>query len=149
AYGAPDVRVRFSEPVDDSAASISNYALDPAIAVVSIRRGTGAREIVLQLAAPPAVDRAYSLKISGVRDSSPAHNAMKPATFEFKVPGPVLELAEVKREQMGTQMRDVPGLPVKAGDAWTLNMFVRTDKQPDDRTIIAGFGRCEQAVDGG
>jgi alpha-mannosidase len=28
-------------------------------------------------------------------------------------------------------------------------MFVRPTKQPDDRTIIAGFGRCEQAVEGG
>jgi alpha-mannosidase len=40
-------------------------------------------------------------------------------------------------------------LPVKGEDAWTLCMSVRPDKQPDDRTILAGFGRCDQAVDGG
>jgi alpha-mannosidase len=43
----------------------------------------------------------------------------------------------------------VPGLPVKAGDAWSINVFVKTAQQPENRTIIAGFGRCEDTKDGG
>jgi alpha-mannosidase len=87
--------------------------------------------------------------VTGVKDTSPAGNVNKPASLEFAVQGPVYTLAQVTPEQMGTTIRDVPGLPVKAGDSWTLNMFVKMDKQPPNRTIIAGFGNCEQAEDGG
>jgi len=63
-----------------------------------------------------------------------------------RVLGPVFEVDRPKPSESYTK---VPNLPVKAADAWTLNMFVRADKQPDDRTVIAGFGRCGQNVDGG
>jgi alpha-mannosidase len=148
AYGSPIVRVEFSEPVDDSALATQSYALDPAIAVRTAKRGATDREVILELEKPPALDQSYQLKISGVKDASPAHNGMRPATVAFAIKGPVFTLAEVKPEQMGTEIRDVAGLPTKAKDAWTLNMFVRTDEQPDDRTLIAGFGRCEQTSDG-
>jgi alpha-mannosidase len=36
----------------------------------------------------------------------------------------------------------------KAGSSWTINFFVRTDTQPDDRTMIAGFGTNEDQADG-
>ena len=49
----------------------------------------------------------------------------------------------------GKEVRDVPGLPVKGTDPWTINMWVRTDKQPANRTILAGFGKCEQSKQGG
>jgi alpha-mannosidase len=68
--------------------------------------------------------------------------------IELAIKGPVFTLTEVKPEQMGSTIRDVAGLPIKAKDAWTMNMFVRTDAQPDDRTLIAGFGRCEQTSEG-
>jgi alpha-mannosidase len=50
---------------------------------------------------------------------------------------------------MGTAIKDVPGLPIKAGDAWTINLRVRAAEQPESRTLFAGFGRCEQTSDGG
>ncbi len=148
AYGSPDVRVEFSEPVDDSAALAQNYALIPHIDVHKVRRGRSDHEVILQLGAAPELERVYELRIAGVKDCSPAHNRMKPASIELKVRGPVLSLAHVRREQMGSEIRDVPGLPIAGTDNWTLNLFVRTDRQPDDKTVIAGFGRCEQAVDG-
>jgi alpha-mannosidase len=149
AYGSPVVRVEFSEPIEESSALAENWALDPAIEVRSVRKGGKAREVILELAAPPEVDRTYRLKIAGVKDASPAHNTMKPASIELTVKGPVFHLGEVAREQMGSEVRDVPGLPTKAKDAWTINLFVRTDKQPEDRTVIAGFGVCEDTVEGG
>ena len=37
----------------------------------------------------------------------------------------------------------INGLPVGPTDAWTMNLFVRTDLQPDNRTLIAGFGSAK------
>jgi alpha-mannosidase len=147
-YRSPIVRIRFSEPVDDSAIAASSYALDPAIAVASVARD-GERDVTLTLSSAPELDRAYRMRISGVKDASPAHNALAPATLDLAVHGPVFQLAEVSREQLGTEIRDVAKLPVKASDAWTLNLWVRTDKELEERTLIAGFGRCEQADAGG
>ena len=148
AYESPLVRVDFSEPVGDSALQPSNYKLEPGIELRSAKRGEGARQVLLEFAAAPKIGQAYQLKVSGVADASPAHNTLKSAALELKVNGPVFERAEVTKEQMGSAVKDVPNLPVKGGDSWTLNFFVRTDKQPEDRTVIAGFGRCEQTEDG-
>jgi alpha-mannosidase len=148
AYGSPLVRVVFSEPVGDSALSPQSYALDPIIAVRTVKRGANDREVIVELEKPLVLDETYHLKISGVKDESPAHNAMKAAVIELAIKGPVFTLTEVKPEQMGSTIRDVAGLPIKAKDAWTMNMFVRTDAQPEDRTLIAGFGRCEQTSEG-
>ncbi|MBK7644519.1 MAG: chitobiase/beta-hexosaminidase C-terminal domain-containing protein [Planctomycetes bacterium] len=148
AYESPIVRIEFSEPVSDTGLLAANYSLEPAIAVRSTRRGTSTREVVLELASAPQIGKRYTLQVSGVSDASPAHNTLAPATFTLQVQGPVFERKEIAKEQMGVELKDVPNLPVKAGDSWTLNFFVRADKQPEERTVIAGFGRCEQLEDG-
>ena len=148
AYESPFVRLDFSEPVSDTALQAADYKLDPAIALRSVKRGEGTRQVVLELAAAPKIGQAYKLQVSGVADASPAHNTQKSAAIEFQVNGPVFERAEIKKEEMGSAVKDVAGLPVKGGDSWTINFSVRTDKQPEDRTVIAGFGRCEQTEDG-
>lgn len=151
-YGSKLVRVTYSEPVGDSAASPTAYAIDstegPKLPVLAARRGPSSREIVLELADAPKLDTPYRLTIDGVRDASPAKNAMPRATADLRVDGPVFELAAIPRENMGASIRDVPNLPVKAGDAWTLNVFVRVEKQVANRTILCGFGRCEQTSAG-
>src|SRR5262249_40907032 len=121
---------------------------DPPIDVKSVRPGNGPCEVILALAAPPEVERAYKLNVAGVQDASPARNAMKPAVLDLRIPGPVFRQDAVAAEQMGREVRDVAGLPVHAKDAWTLNLFVRIAKQPDDRTVIAGFGRCDDRIEG-
>lgn len=148
AYGSPLVRLEFSEPVGDSALEAANYALEPAIAVRAARRGESARSIVLELASAPAIGQAYKLSVAHVTDAGPKRNTMAPAALSIAVQGPVFERATIGRELFGTQVRDVAGLPVKAGDAWTINLWVRAEKQPEDRTVFAGFGRCEQTEDG-
>jgi len=132
--------------VDEAAAKA--FAIEPAIDIKSVAMSADGRAATLQLAGAPEVDRTYHLKVTGIKDASPAHNAMRAALIDVLVKGPVYKLDEVKKEQMGTAVRDVPGLPVKAKDAWTMNMFVRTDKQPANRTVIAGFGKCEDSADG-
>ncbi|MGH7132025.1 MAG: glycoside hydrolase family 38 C-terminal domain-containing protein [Phycisphaerales bacterium] len=139
------VLVQFSEPVDPSTTLASSFTVEPAISISKAELRPDRRSVQLTLASSPEAKRPYHLKINGVKDASSAANVIKPVTMDFTVAGPVYTLSEVTREQRGKAVRDVPGLPVKAGDAWTVNMFVRTDKQPDNRTIIAGFGKCEQA----
>jgi alpha-mannosidase len=148
AYESPLVRIDFSEPVSDTALQTANYKLEPRIELRSAKRGEGTRQVLLEFASAPKIGQAYKLQVGGVADASPAHNTLKSAAVELKVNGPVFERAEVTKEQMGSAVKDVPNLPVKAGDSWTINFFARTDKQPEDRTILAGFGRCEQTEDG-
>ncbi len=148
-YQAPILRIQFSEPLAAVASETAHYVIEPPIAVSKVELGPDRRSAALTLASAPESKRSYKLRVSGVKDASPAGNTITPVEIDFAVPGPVYTLDKVGPEQMGTSVRDVPGLPVKAGDPWTLNMFVKMDKQPANRTIIAGFGKCEQASEGG
>jgi alpha-mannosidase len=60
----------------------------------------------------------------------------------------VFAIAEVTSADRGKVIKDIPGLPVKGKDSWTINMFVKADQQPPNRTVLAGFGRCEDGADG-
>jgi alpha-mannosidase len=133
---------------DTSVATVGNYTLSPSIAVSKAEATPDHRGVVLTLAQAPVVDTKYTLSISGVKDRSPAGNAMKNVSAECVASGPVYTLAAMTPEQRGSSQRDVANLPVKAGDSWTINMFVKMDKQPPNRTLIAGFGRCEDASGG-
>ena len=56
---------------------------------------------------------------------------------------PVTVVAPVfSREKVATtqQSEPVPSLPVHARDPWTINLLVRVDRQPANRTLIVGFG---------
>lgn len=69
--------------------------------------------------------------------SSITGNRIKPAAIEFKVQGPVFTLDKIAASDKGKVFRNVQGLPVNAGDAWTMNAWVRMDKQPTNHTILA------------
>jgi alpha-mannosidase len=148
-YNVPMVTVRFSEPLSATAAEASHYTLTPAIAVSKAELSADRRAVTLTLAETPEAGKGYSVSISGVQDAAPLKNRLKDATAQFTVASPVYSLAEVTAEMRGKEVRDVPGLPVKGTDPWTINMWVRTDKQPANRTILAGFGKCEQSKQGG
>ncbi len=147
-YESPRLRVDWSEPVDGAAARASSYSIEPAIAVKGVELSADGRSSTLTLAGPPQVGHSYSLHVSGVRDVSPAANAMAPASIDFSVTGPVYALERIGPEQMGKTISGVPGLPVKGGDPWTLNLFVRMSKQPSNHTMLAGFGRCDAQTQG-
>ncbi|MEK6701381.1 MAG: glycoside hydrolase family 38 C-terminal domain-containing protein [Planctomycetota bacterium] len=147
-YMSPVIRVEFSEPLDDSAASAKNYLVEPSIAVKSVTLSADHKTATVELASAPEVDKTYHLNVKDIKDASPAHNASKAASLEVRVTGPVYKLEAVTKEMMGKAIKNVPGLPVKGGDKWTMSMFVKTDKQPDNRTIIAGFGKCEDGTAG-
>jgi alpha-mannosidase len=149
AYREPTVCLTFSEPLEkNSAATASNYTIEPAVTVRAAALDETARRVTLTLESPLGTGEKYTLRIRRVADDSPAHNTIGNARVTIAAPAPVFHLAEVKPDQRG-QPIIAENLPVKAGDAWTLNMFVRTDAQPENRTVIAGFGACDGKTVGG
>lgn len=143
-----NVLIGFSEPLDISAADASNFTIEPKVAISRSGFTLDRKSVGLTLAQPLETSRTYKFTVAGVKDASPAHNQIKQVTMDVTAQGPVYSLDEMKPEQRGTSIRGVPGLPIKARDAWTINMFVKTDKQPPNHTIFAGFGKCGESSDG-
>lgn len=138
------VMVQFSEPVE--AADAGRFTISPGIVIKSAELSADRMSATLMLASALEGKHKYQVMVSDIRDTSPAHNTLKTAMAELNPDGPVYSLDEVK--QAGLVVKDVPGLPVKAGDSWTINMFVKTDKQPPNHTVFAGFGTCADAENG-
>ena len=140
--------VVFSEPVTaESARAASNYTFDPPDQVKSAALDADGTTVRLTLAAPVAAGA--RLSVAGVRDASPAGNASRPSPVQVNLTGPVFTLDQYTCDGKKTKEIPAPGLPVAAGDSWTINVFVRTDEQPDNRTLIAGFGRSGTGEEGG
>ena len=147
-FESPLMEVSFSEPLEKSSAGdTGHYVIEPAVPVTRAVLSPDGRMVTLLLDHAPEADKAYRLKVNGVTDVSPAHNAIRDGEVEFRVNGPVFRLGEVAREKFGEEIR-VEGLPVRGSDPWTINCFVRVQKQPENRTLIAGFGACKGAKDG-
>ena len=146
-YASDAVRVQFSEPVDAaSAGKAANYEVLPEIEVRAARVAPDGRSVTLMLGKVPATDLKYSLKVSNVADASPARNTLKEDAIGFAARGPVYRLDALSKEHEGATIRGIKNLPSGGSAPWTINMFVRTDKQPANRTVIAGFGRCDDKV---
>lgn len=137
--------VDFSEPVAD--VSGVNVSLLPTIPVRAVEPSADRRRVTVTLASPPEIGAEYLLSVSEVRDQSPARNTLESATLRIKPSGPVFTRETVTESDRVA--RDIPGLPVKGTDSWTLNMFIRATKQPVNRTIFAGFGSCTTGRMGG
>jgi len=82
-----------------------------------------------------------------VRDASPAGNPVNSPPMNIALARPLFSLDSIV---CSGESKDLPvsGLPTRGKDAWSINFFVRTDKEPDNRTIIAGFGRASDDTDG-
>jgi hypothetical protein len=143
-----NVQATFSEPLDPASVRPADFKIDPGIGVEVATLSHDHRTVTLTLSKLLDRDMSYKLRASGVTDASPGHNRMSNSGADFVAHGPVFTMDDVKPEQRGEPIRNVAGLPVKSGDSWTINVFVRTDKQPANHTIIAGFGKCEQTSGG-
>src|SRR5262249_27125868 len=74
----------------------------------------------------------------GVKDRSPLGNPMPEKSVSVVALQPVYRQAA---DATGpTDVSDAQNLPTHAADPWTINLMLRIDKQPPNRTIIAGFG---------
>jgi hypothetical protein len=142
----PAVVIQFSSPVrKDQAETIGNYKFTPALEVKSAELSADGLSARLTLASP-ADAGAHELVISGISDISPNANAVASTPVALAIEQPVFSLATLPAGQTFEQTLSV--LPVKGTDPWTINLFVKAGKQPGDKTVIAGFGRADDSVDG-
>ena len=70
------------------------------------------------------------------RTPAPIAKRLPPGTIVFQQAG----FQTFDGTQRGVFQRDVPNLPYEGSDPWTINQFVYFDKQPEDLTVISGFG---------
>ncbi|MBX3120464.1 MAG: chitobiase/beta-hexosaminidase C-terminal domain-containing protein [Fimbriimonadaceae bacterium] len=138
------VRVVFSEKVSKATAeNPASYLLSSATPVASAKLGQDGKTVELTLERPLPAGQRETIVVNGVKDLSSRENAVAGATAEVAEKGAVF--ASPALEPKTPRTFNEPKLPVKATDSWTLNLFCKIDAQPEDRTLIAGFGR---AVDG-
>jgi alpha-mannosidase len=110
--------------------------------VQSVTLGADNRTVTLTLAAPLA--GASTLTVTGVRDLSPQGNVVAPGTTRpIDITRPIFALKDIQTfdgKGNGFQKTDVADLPAKGTDPWTINLFVYTDTQPGELTLLGGFG---------
>ncbi len=138
------VRVQFSERVDrESAEKFDNYRFSSGATVATATLSPNLRSVEMTLDRPLVAGQVETLTVTGIKDLSVAGNTIPPSKMEVAERGAVFTSPAL--EPKTAKAFNVQGLPVKAHDSWTLNLFCKIDSQPEDRTIIAGFGR---SVDG-
>jgi alpha-mannosidase len=143
----PEATIEFSEPVQKTTAETpSNYRFDPPAVVKSAALSEDGQSVKLTLSRP-LIESRYHLTITGVTDVSPSANSIAHQPMNFDVEQPVYSASMVNCPAEATD-KTVQALPIRSKDHWTVNMFVRVQQMPEDRTIIAGFGQCESAPDG-
>jgi alpha-mannosidase len=145
-YEMPQLRIDFSEPVQ--ALKAGNFSVEPAIAVERVTMHEGNRGATIELASAPEIGKPYTLHANSVRDTSPAANTLENDRHGFVISGPVYSLELIDKSQYGTTIENTPGLPVGAEDSWTINVWVRMDEQPTNRTPLVGFGNCDARTGG-
>lgn len=145
-YESTRLTLSFSEPI--VAFDAKDVHLEPTIEAKGVEIGRDGRSAVITLASAPKAGTPYTLTLANVRDASANHNVAAPAAHSFTVPSPVFAMDVIEKSAYGTTISDVAGLPTKGGDAFTINIFARMDKQPANHTILAGFGACGQSASG-
>ncbi len=149
----PTIQLNFSEPLRKAdAEKAESYRLEPAVKVKSAKLSEDGTSVTVALAEPlrvPEAGQSYRLTINGVRDLSPAGNPVASAEpIAIALSRPVYTLDAITCSGSESKEQPVASLPAKGKDAWSINLFVKVDQQPENRTIIAGFGRAQDSNDG-
>ena len=145
--GSRRIVLHFSEPVNERYAEVGQYSVGGDSTVRGAKMTRDGCGIELQLVSPLEPGKTYVLEANPVADRAPERNSME-LKKELTVRGPVYSLESFAAGSPAMEIRDVNGLPVKSGQPWTINCFVKMDKQPENRTLIAGFGRTSKASGG-
>ena len=136
----PRIELAFSEPLDKvSAATASNYQLSDGITAQKAVVSPDGMNVTLTTSRGLELEEIAELTVNGVKDASTNGNAIRVATL--KVPGAQL-FNSGRTPDPAEKTREVtlPGLPVGAADPWSINVWCKPDAQPQDETVIAGFG---------
>lgn len=138
----PQVGVRFSEPLDRAAAENPvNYALSPDAKVVAAKLADDGCGVILTLAQP--LKTGANLVISRVTDQAATPNPVRPEPVKVLVASSVFSLDRFVATGSESKKIDLPTLPTGGQAPWTINFFLKTDKQPENRTLFAGFGAAK------
>jgi alpha-mannosidase len=141
----PFLRVGFSEPIQSKEAeTAANYQLAGATKVLAAKLALDRTSVVLTLSAP--LEENTQLTVQGICDTSPASNVLDSQSVSIDVNKPVFQHASLAAGQ--TAEINAPAIPIKKGQPWTMNLFVRPTKPIDNRTLIAGFGRVDNTTVG-
>lgn len=141
--GGRVMTVRFSEPLDRaSAEAADHYLLPSGPHAESAALDESGTIVTLTLDAPFTGEEAARLQVTGVRDAS--SNLISPGTsLPVTSVKPVFTLAEIRSFDgagEGVTQSDVTGMPTSGNAPWTLDLSVYTDREPDELTMIGGFG---------
>lgn len=145
-YRSASLDVRFSEPVEPFGPH--DVRITPDVTASRVEMASDGLSARIHLSEPPVSGQRYTLALTNLRDTCPQSNAAPTIAHAFEVPAPVYSLDTIPPDRFGTSIRDIPNLPTKSTDAWTLNIFAKMDRQPVNRTILVGFGACP-ATQGG
>lgn len=132
----------FSERVDKaSAEDVASYAIGEAKPLAATLLPDG-RTVDLTLAELPG-EGAASISVGGVTDLN--GNKADGAPVSAANVGPVFEAPIL---EPGATSKFESNAPTGAKEPWTINLWLLIDKQPEDRTLIAGFGRVKEGQEG-
>jgi hypothetical protein len=122
------------------------YALDLPAGATSVTLPNSPNiRIMAMTAAHTLIDATQPAGVLYEPDPFPAITPRTPAPVEKRLPpGTVaFQMADVQTfdgTQGGFRKKDVPGLPYEGTDPWTINQFVFLNQQPEELTLIGGFG---------
>jgi len=144
----PELVVRFSEPVEAASAErAANYTVSGGARVKAAKLAPDGQGVTLALDPAPQSEESPSVTVRGVRDRARAGNARtEPDTVPVAWARPVLAVAAATSDGRGAGGAEQPlpaDAPLAPATTWTINFWVWMDRQPEDLSVLAGFGSCE------
>lgn len=136
-----------SEPLHKTISELAHCTLNGKDLSCTLEVGGDERSLKMVLNEPLAPGAAYNFVLDPVVDRAPKRNE-RVVRHQIAVKGPVYSLESFAAGSPTLEVKDVNGLPVKGAQPWTINCFVKMEKQPENRTLIAGFGRTSKASGG-
>ncbi len=139
-------KVQFSEPLNRTTAeNVASYQFASGSKVSEAKLSSDKRTVQLLLNPTASIDQ-DSLTVEGVKDLAHVANVTH-AKVNATEHGAVFTepLDDSTRSHVFSRVKN---LPIHATDSWTLNVFCKVEKQPEDRTLVAGFGRSIDGQEG-
>lgn len=144
--GMSQVTLQFNEPLDAvKAKAASNYRLEGA-AVSKAAIADDGKTVTLTLERPLAGEKP-AIALSNLTDRSENANKVATDNVAIELAQPIFTVDTYKTPAEPLELK-VDQLPTKPGQPWTINTFVKIDRQLDSRTVIAGFGRATDGESG-
>jgi alpha-mannosidase len=142
----PQVTLAFNEPLDAAKANVAaNYRVEGA-SVSGAKLADDGKTVTLTLDKPLA-DEKPTVAISNVSDRSDNANKVSADAVAIQLARPIASVESYKTPAEPLEMK-LDSLPVKPGEPWAINLFVKIDRQLDSRTVIAGFGNANDGETG-